>query len=318
MRYAAACLLIMLLPAQEPPVPRPAVPQPPARAPKEEPPPAEKPPEPQGPKPLEYTGKPIRVPFTCTEEDIQGFGLSCSIDDPCPVYLELAAFEPVGVKLFLSGNLHTSSTTLASILLASEDGGKTWIEPFERVRSAGLDHIQFFDFEVGWISGQTLLALPRDPFFLVTSDGGKTWRQRPVFGETRAASIDDFWFESRTAGSMLINSGDRRELYESMTGGDSWMLRQVGQKVPALKRTRPPNADWRLRADGTIKAYRVEKRQGERWQTVASFLINAAECKPQERVLTEPPQEPTAPAVEELRLGPPGQKKPPSLKKPRP
>lgn len=309
MRSGAPCfILAAILAAQEVPVPQSAPPQ--------TPPPVE---QPKRPPALEYTGKPIRVPFECTDEDITGHGLTCTTDEPCHVYLELAAMETVGVKIFLSGNLHTSNTTLWSILLVSEDSGKTWSEPYERMRSTGLDQIQFFDFEVGWISGQSLVALPRDPFFLVTSDGGKTWRHRPVFGESRGGLIEQFWFDSRTSGSLLVDSGGRREMYESMTGGESWMLRQVGPRAAGLKRTRPPNSDWRLRADGALKAYRVEKRQGERWQTISSFLIQSGECKPPERVLAEPPPEPTAPAVEELQIGPRGTtKKAPSLKKPRP
>ncbi|MBL8223609.1 MAG: hypothetical protein JNL62_30535, partial [Bryobacterales bacterium] len=34
-------------------------------------------------------GKPILLPFTCGEEDIQAFGLTCTSDEPCEAYLEL-------------------------------------------------------------------------------------------------------------------------------------------------------------------------------------------------------------------------------------
>ena len=54
-----------------------------------------------------------------------------------------------------------------SILLASEDNGKTWAEVYDRQRSTGLEQIQFFDFERGWIGGQQLLSLPRDPFLFL-------------------------------------------------------------------------------------------------------------------------------------------------------
>ena len=52
------------------------------------PPPA---PTPVLPPILENTGKPVVVPFQCSAEDIQAAGLSCSEDDPCPIYLELTA-----------------------------------------------------------------------------------------------------------------------------------------------------------------------------------------------------------------------------------
>src|SRR5207244_658934 len=111
--------------------------------------------------------------------------LSCSESEPCPVFLELADFEQVGARIFLTGNLHTATTTIESILLASEDDGKTWTEAAPRIAMAGLDRIQFIDFETGWISGQIQQTQPRDPFFLISHDGGKIWRKQPVWGDAR-------------------------------------------------------------------------------------------------------------------------------------
>ena len=56
-----------------------------------------------------------------------------------------------------------------------------WTEPQARIPSSGLDQIQFIDFQNGWISGANLQSAPRDPFFCITTDGGKTWRQRDHF-----------------------------------------------------------------------------------------------------------------------------------------
>src|SRR5947207_984041 len=105
-----------------------------------------------------------KVEYACPEDDVRDFGLTCSEDEPCPVFLELAAVEASGSTAFLSGNLHTDQTTLFGILLATEDGGKTWTEPAKRLRSASLDQIQFADFQHGWVSGVKLEPLPRDPF----------------------------------------------------------------------------------------------------------------------------------------------------------
>ena len=139
--------------------------------------------------------------------------------------------EPVGAKTFIAGNLHTASATLDSILLVGEDGGKAWHEPFERVRLAVLDGIQFLDLQTGWASGYILHTLPHDPFLLLTTDGGTTWRLRPVTEEGRAGAIERFRFETRTNGALWLDrsqSGETDSLYEryeSMTGGESWMLR---------------------------------------------------------------------------------------------
>src|SRR5262249_13010155 len=80
---------------------------------------------------LENSGKPLTPRYQCTEEDIQSFGLGCTEDEPCPMYLELSTFESVGNQIFAAGNIHSSTSTLYSILLATSDGGKTWREAFE-------------------------------------------------------------------------------------------------------------------------------------------------------------------------------------------
>src|SRR5262245_47388617 len=80
-----------------------------------------------------YTGKPIGIPFACTETDMSTFGMTCTEDDPCPIYTEITGVQPVGVQLFLTGNFHNGASTMYSLFLASEDTGKTWYEAHERV-----------------------------------------------------------------------------------------------------------------------------------------------------------------------------------------
>ncbi len=225
----------------------------------------------------------MRVPFECTEADTSAAGLSCSEEDPCPVFLELANIESAGNRIFITGNLHTRATTLYSVLLSTDDAGATWTEPHPRIRASGLDQVQLLDFQNGWISGANLQSAPRDPFFLITTDGGKTWRQRPVFDEPRVAAIERFWFESRQNGNMLIDArldNNRHELYESMTGGESWAVRQTSQSELRLPRNREPGlSGWRLRPDASSHSFAVEKSLGEQWQKVASFLVDAGACK---------------------------------------
>lgn len=245
---------------------------------------------------LQNTGAPISVPLECGDEEIQSAGLACTADSPCTVYLELAAVEPVGARLFVTGNLHTASSTLSSVLLASDDSGKTWSEPHERIRLAILEQIQFLDFETGWVGGQLVRPLPRDPFLLLTSDGGKTWRQQPLFEESRIGAIEKFWFDSRTEGSLWLDrtqSGEidsRYERYETMTGGESWSIREAGAKPIPVKgvAAAPRDTGWRVRAHAASGSYRIEKRQGKSWQTMAAFSIELGQCKPKEQILPEP------------------------------
>ncbi|MDQ6664313.1 MAG: hypothetical protein M3Z23_07955, partial [Acidobacteriota bacterium] len=60
----------------------------------------------------------------------------------------------------------------------------------------------------------------------------------------------------------------------------------------------------------STKAFRIEKRNGANWNTVASFLFRVADCKPEPRVERPPPSESngqSTPApddfVRELKLG---------------
>jgi len=233
--------------------------------------------------PLINNGKPMRLAYECSAGDTQAEGLGCSEEDPCPVYLELSNIDAVGAKIFVTGNLHTPSATLASILLASDDAGNTFTEPHARIRSSGLDQIQFVDPQNGWIAGSNLQSAPRDPFLLITTDGGKTWRERPIFEESRVAAIESFLFTTPAYGTLLIDArldNGNRELYETHTGGESWMIQKSSAEPIHLAREKTAAAPgWRLRTDAASHSYVVEKSENNRWQKIASFLVNITSCK---------------------------------------
>jgi len=227
-----------------------------------------------------HAQEPVRVAFNCTEEDTREAGLTCSEDEPCPVYLELSGVESFLNRVFVVGNLHTSEATLFSILLASEDNGKTWSEPFDRVRFASLEQIQFIDFQKGYIGGALLQGVPRDPFFLITEDAGATWRRQPVFDDSRFGVVEKFWFDSPNVGTLLIDTKQAHELYETHTGGDSWSLQQSSRKAIQLPRqSHPADPPVRLRPDAKIHGYRVEKHEGAKWVALSDFLVDAGKCK---------------------------------------
>src|SRR6266700_4920345 len=66
---------------------------------------------------MENTGKPMLVPFRCSEEDIRSGGLTCSDEDPCQIYRELAVAAAAGPRIFAAGNIHAETATLYSVLL---------------------------------------------------------------------------------------------------------------------------------------------------------------------------------------------------------
>jgi hypothetical protein len=260
--------------------------------------------------------EPVKVPFACAEDELQAAGLLCTEEEPCAIYLELSAIAPAGKKIFVAGNLHANSGTLDSILLSSDDGGLTWKEPAPRVRAAAIEQLEIYDLEHGWAAGEIQYPLPADPFFLVTSDGGQTWRQRPVSDDGGPGAIQRFWFDSAQHGELIVDAGKsspggRYVTWESETGGGSWMVRGATDKLPALKHV-PPSVepDFRIRAAGE-KSYLIEVRKGEKWETLATFPIEIASCSIKPPEPKEPPPETEQPApkekdyVEELKLGQP-------------
>jgi hypothetical protein len=233
---------------------------------------------------LESLGKPITLPYECTPEDVEWAGLACSEDEPCPIYLELSAAESSGARLLVAGNIHSATVTLYSVLLGSDDAGRTWREVHPRIRGTGLDRIQFFDTATGWVNGQVLFPLPRDPFLLLTTDGGRSWRQRLLFSETFDGSWQQFEFSSRSSGSAILDrgpgdQGGRYATYTSTDGGETWTFREEGARAPRLGRAIAATAAWRVRADGPTQAFHIERRDGERWTTVAAFAVKLNACK---------------------------------------
>jgi hypothetical protein len=226
---------------------------------------------------------PVSVAYECPPADVEAFGLNCTEDRPCPVFLELASVEAAGGRVLITGNLHTRDITLFSLLLASEDGGVTWTEPTARMRNAALEQIEFFDPQTGWISGESIDPLARNPFLMMTADGGRTWRQKLLFEDSKFGTIAQFHFDSKSNGELVLDATQgkavRQELYATMTGGESWEVKQVSNKPLKLKSVRSAEqAGWRVRADAANGTYRLEHGAGRNWQHVASFNIHVTDC----------------------------------------
>jgi photosystem II stability/assembly factor-like uncharacterized protein len=223
------------------------------------------------------------VTYECTPKDIELFGLNCSEEEPCTVLLELTFAEAAGSRILITGNLHTRDATLFSLLLASDDSGLTWTEPTPRIRNAALEQIEFWDPQTGWISGESIDPLARNPFLMLTADGGRTWRRNLLLEDEKFGTIAQFHFDSKTNGELVVDAGQgnvvRQELYASMTGGENWELKEVSNKPLRLKNSRPPNqSGWRVRADAPHGAYLLERGAGRNWEMVASFPIHVADC----------------------------------------
>jgi hypothetical protein len=244
-------------------------------------------------------GEPIHLAYGCAEDDLQFAGLSCTDDEACAIYLELSSVFSDRRRILVAGNLHSNSATLGSVLLLSDDSGATWKEPAARIRGSALDQVQFYNPQTGWAAGETQYPLPRDPFFLLTTDGGASWRQSPVGEDGGAGAVQRFWFDSAQHGEAIVDAGKASESgrylsYESETGGESWALTGKRDQLPKLLHAPPPmeNPEWRLSPSKDGKAFQIEQRTAGRWTPVASFLIEVADC----RIHAEEPKEPASTA----------------------
>jgi len=257
--------LLAQVPAPQPPVPAPV----------------------EGPPVYSSVAGPILLPNRCTEVDLPALGLTCSESEPCPTYLEFSSVETLGTVMLLAGNLHTTATTIQSILLVSEDGGGTWREAHTRLRGSAFEAMQFLDFSTGWLTGQSSLGLPRDPFIMLSTDSGRTWRKVDLFAETRVGVIEDFAFQTAKRGWILVDnrgSGEagKYELYETQTGGSSWELREISSRIPkaAQPGQRQPATAARVRVDDRRGILRIETRAGNGWREVSAFKLKLEDCKP--------------------------------------
>jgi hypothetical protein len=227
-----------------------------------------------------FSQAPVHVDYACPAEDIDSFGLTCSEERPCPVFFEVSAVDSIGSRIVVAGDIHTATTTLYGVLLSTEDGGASWTEAITRPRSITFEQFQFIG-DHGWLSGQRLEPLPKDPFFMTTTDGGKTWRERPLFAETRFGAIAQFRFESPTRGELIFDDSVgktvHQELYVTMTGGENWEMRQTSTKALHLK---PMNdAGWSVTAPPGSKTYLIEHVIAGKKATFAHFLIHIGDCK---------------------------------------
>ena len=282
---------------------------PPAAAPE----PAAPPPPPPPKLSYRYEGKPIVLQTKCGDAELSDYAMSCSEEEPCPLYIELATADASGSKLFVSGNLHADAVTLWSVLLMSADGGQSWTEPFERMRATALDLTQFPDFATGFVSGHSAGTLPKDPFLLRTSDGGKSWTRLPILEEGVVGLIERLHFESATRGLVEVDRGrpgaGRYVILETQNGGDSWAIKESSATRPP-RPSREPLPLIRIVADAASKSFRIERREGASWRTAAAFSVAAGSCRPASRVESaEPPASPPypLPLPSPSETAPPGQ-----------
>lgn len=228
-----------------------------------------------------FAQPPVHVSYTCPQEDTDSFGLSCSEDQPCPIFFEVSAVDSFGPNVFVAGDIHTATITLYGVLLSTDDNGASWSEAIPRRRATAFDQLQIIG-NNGWLSGHSVEPLSKDPFFLLTTDGGKSWRERPLFEESRFGSIAQFWFASPTEGQLIFDDSVGKEIHQelhtTMTGGEGW---DVKEKSTTTLHLQTPNrsANWIAAAASGSPHYILERNTVGRKEPFARFLIHIGDCK---------------------------------------
>ena len=105
------------------------------------------------------------------------------------------------------------------------------------------------------------------------------------------------------------------------------MIRATSDRLPKIARAPAilENENFRLKSDSKRNVYDVQKRNGDRWETTASFAIDVASCKAKAQEFKDEPVVDPATAVndigpgdkdyvEEIRLGGTAPVKKPSKK----
>ena len=239
---------------------------------------------------LTFRGEPLVLPLECWEEHLLRAGLVCNDVTPCTLVLELVAVGGLGDRIFIMGNVHSSAGTVSSVLLASDDGGTTWSEPIERISGASLEVFRSVGADRGWIGGQQWEADSSPiPFLLSTRNGGERWTRRNIWEQDdRNGMVLEFDFETETHGYLVIERTntdvDPFELYESMTAGSSWSIRELTSEEPEIPFDPADTPDrWRLRGDSSGGAYWVDEKQGDNWNPLAAFSFHVGTCNNMER-----------------------------------
>ena len=248
----------------------------------------EQPPEPPA---IAYEGSPLVVPLDCAYDHFSRAGIVCSDVTPCRLFVELTGVENAGDKVFLIGNIHTSAATISTILLASGDGGRSWREPIQRYSGAGFELIQFADSTHGWIGGQEGdYDRSTTPLLLLTVDGGSTWERYAINeDEDATGAVLEFFFDTRDHGllivDLLVSQGDPFELYETLNGGRSWIIRQIASQKPKLtnRSLADDPIDWRIEENAKDGLYEVQRREQGEWVLTSSFAVGVGSCLSMDR-----------------------------------
>ena len=177
--------------------------------------------------------------------------------------------------------------TLYSILLASDDSGKDVAGTPRGCAAAASTTSSSSTSKTAGSADRSCSLCRRTPFCSSLRTAARPGGSRPLFSETRAGSILQFWFSSRNNGSLVVDRGQggdlgRYELYETPNGGETWMLRETNERPSGSSGRRAPARTGASAPMPRTKAFAIERRQGEKWAALGAFAVGLPVCRPRE------------------------------------
>jgi hypothetical protein len=193
-----------------------------------------------------------------------------------PAELQLKTAGQVGGRIFAGGSFHSKDRVISSVLLATDDGGRSWIEAAPRYRETELGAAQVSDLRV-WIAAHRQTGDgPLDPFFLFTFDSGLHWRRIPLRPYSEAGRITSFHFREDGNGFALVREpGPVRSVakrFVTADGANSWVLTEAEE--PSIPGTQPN----RIRIQESADEFRIQVRDEKTWTTVSRISWSAGVC----------------------------------------
>jgi len=144
--------------------------------------------------------------------------------------------------IFFIDNLNGWACGDSASVLATSDGGKTWLPIFEFTDSVRFDNVQFINKRVGFVGGNRLERLPTHaiyhPWLFRTTNGGQSWeRCDSTFGSgfilnrLQFVNADTGWVALNNPGFSSFNDREGM-LLKTTDSGKSWFA--LIEKKPEL------------------------------------------------------------------------------------
>ena len=175
---------------------------------------------------------------------------------------------------FLLGSYQFPAVTYRTILLRTDDAGRTWQEVHPGISDSTLYGIDFVSPKIGFVYGQWTTEGMGPPFFLYSEDGGLSWERVGGVEESGTPFVYAFDFTDEQHGIIKLifhavgltpEQDHRIETHETHDGGKTW-AKTASKMISDDEETkiRDTMADDTLHLQDGV-GWRIEEAGGDAW-----------------------------------------------------